>query len=101
MVNAIKKFHADRDAQWAVEVKIKAGWVCQKCGELAKDMLEAHHKKPKSQYQDLRHDSDNGECLCIYCHALAHTGTVRYYILARLAVVLYRRLYPGKEVPDL
>lgn len=101
MANAIEKFHADRDAQWAEEVKIKAGWCCQECGELEKDMLEAHHIKPKSLFPKLRHDISNGKCLCIYCHALAHTGTVRYYILARLAVVLYRRLYPGKKIPDL
>lgn len=95
----IERHYADKDVRWSTEIKIYAGWVCEApgCGELDKTLLEAHHIKPKEQYPELRYDPDNGKCLCIFHHAMAHTGQVRLMILARLGLKLYGRLYPHKK----
>lgn len=45
---------------------------CEKCG--SKENLEAHHKLYWSVYPMGRCDVENGECLCIDCHAKAHSG---------------------------
>lgn len=81
-------------AQWAEQVKIHGRWVCAKCGDLDKRLLEAHHKKAKHSHPELALELDNGECLCIYCHALEHKVVPRIYekIMARLGEVLYQRL---------
>jgi len=92
----IEAFHKNKDAKWALEVKIRAGWVCEECGELDVDMLEAHHIKPRSIHPELAHEPDNGKCVCIWCHAFEHKGITRDHILARLAIKLYGRLYPEK-----
>lgn len=83
-------------SNWAKEVKIKAGWVCGRCGELDKTLLEAHHIKPKSECIKGLLDINNGRCLCVWCHAIAHwlNKAVRTIILARYAVIIGIRLHP-------
>jgi hypothetical protein len=108
------RFFITEDSQWAFSVKVRAGWVCQECGELDRELLEAHHIKPKAKYPALANDPHNGKCLCLWCHALAHKdrpGIVRR-ILARLGFLLYRKFYGsqfrrtigkwqnGQDVPD-
>lgn len=93
---------ADKDAQWVLGVKAKAGWVCEVpgCGEGVggdKALLEAHHIEPIAVCPEKRNDPDNGKCLCIFHHAMAHTGAVRDHILARLGLILFGRLYPRKK----
>jgi len=80
--------------EWALNVKIKAGWVCEKCGELERRMLEAHHIKPKEMFPELANELDNGQCLCMRCHAEAHKDNEQVYnkILARLCLILYPRV---------
>lgn len=98
----IEQHFADKDAQWTLGVKVRAGWVCEVpgCGEGIggdKELLEAHHIKPKEQFPELRNDPENGRCLCLFHHAAAHTGWARLAILARLGLVLLARLYPRKK----
>lgn len=82
--------------EWATEVKIRASWVCERCGELNIELLEAHHIKPKSKYPKLMYEVSNGRCLCLWCHAAAHwkNPKVRQMILARLGFVLGKRTHP-------
>ena len=96
--NAIKECCLQKDLEWSRNVKIKDGWTCQDCGELGKDLLESHHTHPKDKFPELALDPDNGECLCILCHAERHRKNVYIYnmILARLARVLYLRIYPNR-----
>lgn len=86
---------------WSRDVKIKGGWVCGKCGELDRELLESHHIKPKHIFPELAYEVDNGECTCLWCHAIAHQDNIVIcnQILARLAVKLYFRLYPSKRTP--
>ena len=101
-LEAIEQHFGDKDARWALGVKVRAGWVCEHpgCGEGIggdRKLLEAHHIKPKEQYPELRCNPDNGKCLCSFHHAAAHTGWARLAILARLGLILYGRLYPHKK----
>ncbi len=93
----IEDYHTNKDIRWSTDVKIRAGWVCEQCGELDRKLLEAHHIDPVAVCPEKRYDPDNGKCLCMFCHAAAHTGWARLSILARLALVLYGRLYPHKK----
>ena len=99
-VSEIEQKLIDTDAKWSHDVKVKDGWVCTGCGELDKELLESHHTKPKNMFPELAHDLDNGECKCLACHAREHIQNIIVYnmILARLARVLYKRLYPGREI---
>ena len=86
-------------AEWALNVKIRVGWCCEECGELERRMLEAHHIKPKEIFPDLIYEFDNGQCLCMWCHAHAHADNEQVYnkILARLCLILYRRIVLKKS----
>lgn len=97
-LEAIEKELNNHDAQWSREIKIRARWTCEYpgCGEIDKTLLESHHIKSREQFPELMHEISNGRCLCLYHHAFAHTGIVRDHILARLAVILYRRMYPER-----
>lgn len=98
----IKQYHDDKDVQWSLGVKIRAGWVCEElgCGEGVggdKKLLEAHHIKPKEQFPELRCDPKNGKCLCLFHHAAAHTGWARLAILARGFLILLARRNPHQK----
>lgn len=101
-LEVIEQHFADKDAKWALGVKVRAAWVCEVpgCGEGIggdKKLLEAHHIEPVAVCPEKRCDPDNGQCLCIFHHASKHTGQVRLMILARLGLILYGRLYPQKK----
>jgi len=82
---------------WSYEVKVKDHWVCQgkDCGELDRALLESHHTNPKSEYPELAYDLENGECLCLTCHAERHKDNPIIFarILLRLEVILHKRLH--------
>lgn len=94
----------DEFADWSRQVKIQAGWVCQfpGCGQTNRKLLESHHKKPKEMFPDLALELDNGECLCVFHHAVKHwdNENIRNKILARLAM-FYQLRYEGKIEPGL
>lgn len=98
-VDDIRQILEQKLLDWSRDVKIAGGWVCKDCGELDIELLESHHIKPKDLFPELMYKLDNGECVCLWCHAKAHKNDldVRNQILARLAVKLYTRLYPNKE----
>jgi 5-methylcytosine-specific restriction endonuclease McrA len=54
--------------QWRQAVFERDGFACTSCGKRGGD-LEAHHIKPWAQYPSLRFVVDNGETLCVPCHA--------------------------------
>lgn len=99
----IEQYHTDKDVRWSTDVKIRAGWVCEEpnCGELDKELLDSDHIKPRATYPELAHDLENGKCRCLRCHAQKHKKDgemmAYYLIMERLALVLYRRLYPHKK----
>lgn len=80
-------------ADWSRGVKIKGGQVCIQCGELDRKLLESHHIKTKEQFPELAKELSNGECRCLFCHAVAHWSNepVRNKILARLAIIYHLR----------
>ena len=62
---------------WRHWVKVRDGWVCQKCGKdgkvacnscNVKPVMHADHIKPWKDYPKLRFDLDNGRTLCEDCH---------------------------------
>jgi hypothetical protein len=87
-------FEDERLVLWAVEVKSRAGWVCERCHELDTNLLDAHHKKPKYKYPELKYEPQNGQCLCMWCHAVKHRKNkfIRNTILARLGLELALRM---------
>ena len=54
------------DELWSEIVKIKDGFRCQLCGKL--DNLNSHHIIHKSRGKAIRHEIENGVCLCSGCH---------------------------------
>jgi len=90
---AIEAELANKAAQWSREVKMKAGFVCGECGELDNSLLESHHIKPREQFRELMYDLDNGECVCLWLHALRHQNNpvVMNMLLLRLVGILTER----------
>jgi hypothetical protein len=58
--------------EWSQAVFARDGYRCVDCG--AKGKLQAHHKRSWAEYPALRFDLDNGETLCVDCHAGRHPG---------------------------
>lgn len=52
------------DDKWSLEVKERAGHKCEYCGKTT--TLNSHHIFSRSN-RAVRHDLDNGVCLCV-CH---------------------------------
>lgn len=52
---------------------------CELCG--GEDNLCAHHVLKWSEYPRGRIDINNGQCLCVHCHADIHEGEKGYYLL--------------------
>lgn len=86
----LEDYWEDKLAQWSRKVKILAGWECEKCGEPNRKILESHHKNPKERFPEQIYDMDNGECVCLYRHALCHANDpiVQNMILLRLVKIL-------------
>jgi hypothetical protein len=55
------------DNLWSQLVKLKAGNKCEKCRRTQN--LNSHHLYSRSN-RAVRHDPENGCCLCSGCHAL-------------------------------
>lgn len=58
------------DKQWAEEVKIRAGYRCEFCKKTT--YLNSHHIFSRKNLS-VRHDAENGVCLCAGCHMLSST----------------------------
>ena len=73
------------DIEWAKAVKDRAGWACEKCGRTTS--LNSHHVFGKRAHPSVRHDLENGVCLCAGCHLWwAHKEGIEftYWITERL-----------------
>lgn len=57
---------------WSNLIKEKDNWKCQKCGELDKIKLIAHHIESWNDNIELRFDVNNGLTLCRSCHLRHH-----------------------------
>lgn len=58
---------------WHKEV-CKNGY-CEVCGHIfAPNMLCGHHKKRKGAHPELKLETDNGVCVCFFCHLKLHNG---------------------------
>ena len=55
--------------KWSLAVKLRDNFTCQECGSQDRRELHAHHKKSWTTHPRLRYVLDNGETLCIKCHA--------------------------------
>lgn len=58
--------------RWAQQVKQRDFFTCQVCGRQDQP-LESHHLNAWASFPDQRYDIDNGVCLCITCHEMAHS----------------------------
>ena len=63
-VPAVGRLMDIADRLWSIVVRAQWGHVCAVCGEEGKN---AHHLIPR-EFHSTRHDTQNGICLCAYCH---------------------------------
>ncbi len=54
------------DLAWKREILKRGNYKCAMCGST--ERLEAHHIKPIKDFPDLRHELENGMCVCHQCH---------------------------------
>lgn len=68
------------DERWKELIKKRAGYVCERCGEILDPAhARAHHLLPVWFMPELSLDPANGICLCTKCHKQIHGagGTIR------------------------
>lgn len=63
---AKKRERLKQDKAWAEAVKERAGYRCERCGK--SEHLNAHHAYGRRSHPSVRHDLENGVCLCAGCH---------------------------------
>lgn len=57
---------------WKEAVLIRDNYTCQECD--SKNDVCAHHIKEFKNYPELRLDVDNGQVMCMSCHATLHNA---------------------------
>lgn len=102
-VDELKGHFEQKLRDWSQQVKIKGGQVCERCGLglMDKELLESHHIEPIHLSPARMYDIDNGECICLWRHALKHKDNpvIQNMILLRLVVLLTDRLYKNQKTP--
>lgn len=73
--------------EWRMGVLARDDYICQHCGCERKRLLQAHHKKSKTEYPELIYEISNGETLCVYCHIKQHPK-LKNFILSSLGIKL-------------
>lgn len=76
----IAHYDKARHKAWSEKVRKRAGWLCVECRKygrkdengLPPKAQIAHHIKPVKLYPELAYDVNNGEALCLKCHAKRH-----------------------------
>jgi len=98
----VKELFPDADPkliEWTTNVKTAAHWECQEtnCGIRDRHYLVAHHIEPVSICPQRRLDLTNGICLCLWHHAMRHSGIARILILIRILEIELKRLAPREH----
>lgn len=65
----IKKRQDSKLIKWSKEVRKRADYICEICGEPA---IDSHHIVPVCVDNSLKYDLDNGIALCLRCHSEQH-----------------------------
>jgi transcription elongation factor Elf1 len=72
------------DLAWQKAVRERDNYTCRRCGHYEK-YIHTHHVATRAQRPDLKHDVDNGICLCNGCHSWVHTHPLEAQKLGFLA----------------
>lgn len=72
--------------KWRTAVFKRDKYTCTLCGD--KGYVQAHHRKPFSEYPELRFDVNNGQTLCKKCHADVDKHYRRFYLKAQCTTYL-------------
>lgn len=85
------KRKADKD--WQLAVRLKDNYTCRKCG-VYDEYIHTHHLATRGSTPSLKHDVDNGICLCNSCHAWVHNNIAEAYDLGLIKnrSIEYKRL---------
>jgi len=85
------KRKADKD--WQLAVRLKDNYTCRKCG-VYDEYIHTHHLATRGSTPALKHDVDNGICLCGSCHAWVHNNIAEAYDLGLIKnrSIEYKRL---------
>lgn len=78
------------DLEWQAAVRKRDGWICQRCGKYDQQ-IHAHHVAPRGRRPDLKHDVDNGKCLCGSCHHWVHHNPTAAHAEGLLSDAKYER----------
>jgi len=89
--------------EWSKKVKVAAHWTCQvpDCGITERNILDAHHIEPVSVCPERKYDVANGQCLCLWHHAVRHSGLARILIIIRLLTIEIKRLAARKDMESI
>ncbi len=68
--------------KWRKEVLERDKFKCVKCGEDNFDLLQAAHIKSREEYPEFQFDLENGQTLCLTCHANDSPKHLRNLILS-------------------
>jgi hypothetical protein len=89
----------EKEKDQSCHPKIRDSLFCRKCGEPDRGLLEARHYLHFGIDRSLTHDYEHGSSLCLWCRAHEYRpGAIRDKMLARLAVILYKRLRPNLDL---
>lgn len=69
-----------QDLAWKKTILESDLYTCQMCGSTNKRNLVTHHIEGWVQNPELRHESNNGICLCRPCHASIHARGYENYM---------------------
>ena len=61
-------YHSQEHIAWSQEVRKRAGFVCEKCGDNEGRLFADHINELKDGGDPL--DLSNGQCLCASCHTI-------------------------------
>lgn len=69
LITRKKKYRGARLIRWSKEVRKRANYICEICGEPA---IDSHHLVPVCVDDSLKYDLDNGIAVCLTCHRKQH-----------------------------
>lgn len=88
------------DREWQKAVRERDECICQRCG-IYDPHIHTHHVSPRALRPDLKHDVDNGKCLCAHCHLWCHHHPIEARALCLLSNEPYERAKQPKSYCSL